>query len=146
MPIYGRPYEPGQPQFITTGTYRRAKLFELDLFRWYFVQVRRQLRQETGSLLIGWVLMPEHFHLLIKPEPAEATRRFMQALKKRTAQRIMATLAGSPHEPWCRVMLARLRLPPSVHCDSRYRVWQRRFVPFHVLHGKEADRKARLHA
>ena len=29
-------------------------------------------------------------------------------------------------------MLARLRLPPSVHCDSHYRVWQRRFVPFSV--------------
>ncbi|MGO9274709.1 MAG: hypothetical protein ACLQOO_31525 [Terriglobia bacterium] len=26
----------------------------------------------------------------------------------------------------------RLRLPPSVHSDSRYRVWQRRFYPFNV--------------
>jgi REP element-mobilizing transposase RayT len=28
------------------------------------------VRQELKFLLIGWVLMPEHFHLLIKPEPA----------------------------------------------------------------------------
>jgi hypothetical protein len=46
-PIYGRRYEPGQLQFITASTYRRAKLFQLDLFRWYFVQVLRQLRNEN---------------------------------------------------------------------------------------------------
>src|SRR5580700_3713093 len=65
-----------------------------------FVQVLRQLRQETGFLLIGWVLMPEHLHFLIKPEPAEATSRFMPELQKRTAQRMIATLAGSPHQRW----------------------------------------------
>jgi REP element-mobilizing transposase RayT len=36
--------------------------------------------------------MPQHFHLLIKPEPAESTSGFMQELKKRTAQRIIAAL------------------------------------------------------
>jgi hypothetical protein len=56
----------------------------------------------------------------------------MQELKKRTAQRIIATLVESVPYPWCRQMLRRLRLPPSVHSDSRYRVWQRRFVPFNV--------------
>ena len=37
--------------------------------------------------------MPEHFHLLIRPDPPEATVRFMQELKKRTAQQIVAALA-----------------------------------------------------
>jgi REP element-mobilizing transposase RayT len=40
-----------------------------------FVDILRQLREETGFLLVGWVLMPDHFHLLIRPEPAEATVR-----------------------------------------------------------------------
>jgi REP element-mobilizing transposase RayT len=31
--------------------------------------------------------------LLIKPEPAASTSRFMQELKKRTAQRILSTLS-----------------------------------------------------
>ena len=59
MPIYHRHFELGQLQFITTSTYRRAKLFESKLFRWYFVQVLQQLPKETGFRLIGWVLMPE---------------------------------------------------------------------------------------
>jgi REP element-mobilizing transposase RayT len=76
MPVYGRHCEPGHLQSITISTYRRATRFELDLFRWYFVQVRRGLRSETGFLLVGWVRMPKHLHLLIRPEAAAS--RFMQ--------------------------------------------------------------------
>jgi REP element-mobilizing transposase RayT len=47
-----------------------------------FVEVLREYRQEAGFLLLGWVLMPEHFHLLSKPEPAESTSRLLQELKK----------------------------------------------------------------
>jgi REP element-mobilizing transposase RayT len=67
MPFHGRQFSPGHLQFITTGTYRRARLFTCPRFCWTFVETLRQVRQETGSLLLGWVLMPEHFHLLIKP-------------------------------------------------------------------------------
>jgi putative transposase len=141
MPIYGRRYEPGQLQFITTSTYRRTKLFEPEPFRCIFVEALRQLRQETRFLLIGGVLMPEHFHLLTRPEPPEATSRFMQELKKRTAQRIIAVLQESTEQPQLRRMLARLRLPPTVHSDSYYRVWQRRFVPFNVFTEKKKLQK-----
>ncbi|MGO9273595.1 MAG: transposase, partial [Terriglobia bacterium] len=65
MPFYGRHFEPGELQFITTSTCRRLKLFDSDRFRRTFVEVLREVRQETGFLLIGWLLMPEHFHLLI---------------------------------------------------------------------------------
>jgi hypothetical protein len=44
--IYGRHFEPGQLQFITTSTHRRTQLFHSQRFRWTFVEVLRQLRQE----------------------------------------------------------------------------------------------------
>lgn len=97
-----------------------------------FVDVLRQLRQEKGFLLVGWVLMPEHFHLLIKPEPAGSTSSVMQELKKRSAQQIVSILSGNRQHPWCRRMLAGLRQPPTVHSDSHYRVWNRRFYPYGV--------------
>jgi putative transposase len=34
-------------------------------------------------------------------------------------------------------MLNGLRLPPSVHSDSRYRVWERRFYPYGVYSEKK---------
>jgi REP element-mobilizing transposase RayT len=45
-----------------------------------------------GFLLIGWVLMREHFHLRIKPQPADSTRAVRQELKKRTAQGVVSIL------------------------------------------------------
>ena len=43
MPIYGRQFERGELQFVTTSTYRRARLFTCQRFRWIFVEVLRQL-------------------------------------------------------------------------------------------------------
>ena len=137
MPVSRRHFAPGQLQFITSSTYRRTKLFDSHRFRCDFVEVLRQFRREAGFLLLGWVLMPEHFHLLIKPEPAESTSRLMQELKKRTAQRIVSVLTENQGHSWCRKMLTDLRLPPTVHTDSRYRVWQRRFYPYGVYSEKK---------
>jgi putative transposase len=146
MPIYGRHFVRGQLQFITTSTYRRARLFPCQRFCRIFVAVLRPLREETGFLLNGWVLMPDHFHLLIRPEPPEATVRFIQEWKKRTAQQIIAALIRHRGNPRCRAWLARLRLPPSVHGDSTYRVWQRRYVPFNVFtHKKQMEKLDYVH-
>jgi hypothetical protein len=38
MPIYRRTYSPGELQFITTSTYRRAPVFFSPRFCHYFVQ------------------------------------------------------------------------------------------------------------
>jgi len=94
-----------------------------------------------GFLLIGWALMPDHFHLRIKPEPAANTSRFMQELKKRTAQRILSALSENQRLPWCAKMLARLRLLPTVHTDSQFLVWQRRFYRFGVYSEKKRREK-----
>jgi hypothetical protein len=67
MPTSERHFAPGLLQFLTSSTYRRAKVFESERFRWSFVEVLGQHRTEVGFLLIGGVLMPDHFHLLILP-------------------------------------------------------------------------------
>ena len=120
-----------------TSTYRRCRLFTCQRFCWIFVETLRQLRHESGFLVIGWVLMPEHFHLLIRPQPAADTVRFMRELKKRSAQQIIAALNTNRDRPRCRAMLTRLQLPPSVHNDAHHRVWQRRYVPFNVFSQKK---------
>ena len=88
-------------------------------------------------MLIGWVLMPEHFHLLIKPQPAESTPAILKGLKELTAERILKTLRRNLRHAWCRKMLTQLRLPRTVHNESRYRLWQRRFYPLNVSSEKK---------
>jgi putative transposase len=137
MPPRRRYFPPGQLQFVTDCTYHRTRLFDSPRFRAGFIEVLGRLRHEMGFLLIGWVLMPEHYHLLFRPQPAESTSKIMQELNKQTAQVILETLRAHQQHPWCGRMLKSLALPPTVHSDARCRVWQRRFYPFNVHSDKK---------
>ena len=137
MSVSRRYFAPARLQFITSSAYGRLKLFDSYRLRLMFVGVLREYRQQLGFLLIGWVLMPEHFHFLIEPEPAESTSRLLQELKKRTAQRVVSVLTENQGHAWCRKMLNGLRLPPGAHSDSRYRVWERRFYAYGVYRWKK---------
>jgi len=132
MPIYHRIYSPGELQFIASSTYRRTQVFRSRRFCEFFVQRLEEVRQKLGYLLIGWVLMPEHFHLLLKPQPAETTPRVVKELKEETAKRILKVLRENLGFPWCRKIFSRLSLPPTVHDESHFRLWNRRFHPFDV--------------
>jgi REP element-mobilizing transposase RayT len=46
-------------------------LFLSDRFRGCFVQRLEEVRQQLHFLLVGWVLMPEHFHVLSSPSPPQ---------------------------------------------------------------------------
>ena len=141
LPFCHRVYSPGELQFITTSTYHRMPLFLSDRFRGCFVQRLEEVRQQLHFLLVGWVLMPEHFHVLIKPEPAATTPLIMKGLKEESAKRIIRTLRENLRYPWCRKTLAGLRLPSTVHDASHYRLWQRRFYPFNVFSEKKFQQK-----
>jgi REP element-mobilizing transposase RayT len=70
--------------------------------------------------------MPKHFHVLIWPSPRANPSQLRQSLKERTAQFMLKTLGTNTAFPWCARMLARLKLPPTVHRHGPFRVWQRR--------------------
>jgi len=61
MPTYDRISSPGELQFITTCVCRRTPVFFSPRFCHYFVERLEEVRQKMHCLLIGWVLMPEHF-------------------------------------------------------------------------------------
>ncbi len=90
--------------FITASTYRRVRLFDSPRFRKRFIETLDQLRTEFDFRLVGYVLMPEHFHLLISPSKAHSPSRIVGSLKQRTARHIIENLKRCK-EPWCRRML-----------------------------------------
>ena len=75
--------------------------------------------------------MPEHFHVLIWPSKVHSPSKIGGSLKQRTARHIIENLKRCK-EPWCRRMLEKIVLPETVHDQSTYRVWQRRFYDFNV--------------
>jgi putative transposase len=60
-----RCYGKGDLHFITFSCYRRLPLLRSACARDIFVQELGKVRDETGFLLIGYVIMPEHVHLLV---------------------------------------------------------------------------------
>ncbi len=71
MPRDHRGFDSGHLQFITSSTYRCVTVFTSKCFCQIFAEVLGRLRQEFGFRLVGWVLIPDHFHLLIQPWRAD---------------------------------------------------------------------------
>ena len=67
-----RIYGFGHLHFITFSCYRRLALLASPRSRNVFVRVLDQLRREYNFKLVGYVVMPEHVHLLIS-EPSRGT-------------------------------------------------------------------------
>ena len=86
--------------FITASTYRRVRLFDSPRFQSRFIETLDALKHEHDFRLVGYVLMPEHFHLLIWPSKTHSPSRIIGSLKQRTARHIIESLKRC-EEPWC---------------------------------------------
>ena len=132
MPRQQHYYGLNHLHYLTASTYRRARVFDSQRIRLHFVKTLAELRVRLGFKLLGYVLMPEHFHLLIWPGERADPSKIVQSLKERTAIFILRNLRDNQHHPWCGKMLARLTLPSTVQHHGPGRVWQRRFYDLNV--------------
>ena len=110
MPRQKHDYGENHLHFLTPSTYRRVRLFDSEKFRRHWVQALGELRRELGFKIAGYVLMPEHFHLLIWPSVAANPSQILQKLEGRTALLILKQLKENTHRSWCRKMLDQVRL------------------------------------
>jgi putative transposase len=107
-----RIYGFGHLHFITCSCYRRLPLLGTARARNTFVQVLASTRDRFGFRLVGYVVMPEHVHLLIS-EPARGTpSTVLQKLKQDVSRKLRAASDKSDD-----------RLP---------QFWQSRFYDFNV--------------
>ena len=86
--------------YLTCSTYRRTRLFDSERFKRRFVCTLDQLRSELNFKIIGYVLMPEHFHLLIWPSAEPNPSQILQKLEDRTAIFILKNLKDNLNYPW----------------------------------------------
>lgn len=123
-----RRYQTGHLHFITSSCYRRRAYLtpkRRDLFLQIFEQVRRRYR----FIVVGYVVMPEHFHLLIS-EPERGTQStIMQVLKQRFARKVLRQ--------------RRTEQPTLWEFEDDMHVWQRRFYDFVVRSEKKKIEKLR---
>ena len=137
MPRQRHYYGLNHLHFLTASTYRRARVFDSERFKRQFITTLAELRAGLGFRIVGYVLMPEHCHLLIWPSELANPSQIMQKLEGRLAKFILKNLRQNRQHAWCEKMLGRLKLPATVHDEARYRVWQRRFYDGNVWSEKK---------
>jgi len=85
-----RLYHTGHLHFITFSCYHRRPLLGSAQRRNLFLKIFEQVRHRYSFVVIGYVVMPEHVHLLIS-EPDKGTQStVMQVLKQRFARRVLS--------------------------------------------------------
>jgi len=116
-----RYYGTGHLHFITFTCYHRQPWLASPRRRDQFLKVFEQVRQRYKFVVVGYVVMPEHVHLLIsEPEKGDPSR-VVQAIKQGFARLVLRPRRGR-----------RRRAQPSLFAAGSEHVWQKRFYDFKV--------------
>jgi putative transposase len=127
--FYGR----GDLHFITFSCYRRRPFLGTPRARHHFVKILDQVRTRYRFLLIGYVVMPEHIHLLLSEPKKGNPSKVLQVLK----QKVSRALRKRPKKP----LSAQLQLPVPRSKPDTPAFWQRRFYDFNVWSDKKLREK-----
>jgi putative transposase len=134
MPIkLKRYYGRGDLHFLTFSCYRRLPLLRTIRARNVFVQALGKIRERHKFLLVGYVVMPDHVHLLISEPPKVTPSVVLKALKQRVSRDLRRNKR--------RISTTQLRLPFMSAGDGLPRFWQPRFYDFNVYSAKKKREK-----
>jgi putative transposase len=127
-----RYYGAGDLHFITCSCYRRRPLLGTPQRRNLFLTMLEQVRRRYQFVVVGYVLMPEHIHLLISEPQKENPSTVVQALKLGFARRVLAE-----------VRRKRNAAQNSLFDCSMQHIWQKRFYDFNVWTERKRIEKLR---
>jgi putative transposase len=87
-----RYYGAGYLHFITTSCYHRMPLLAKPQHRDLLLEVFRSVRRRYRFVVAGYVVMPEHLHLLLGEPERGNPSQVMQAIKQGFARRLLGRL------------------------------------------------------
>src|SRR2546421_11441902 len=108
--------------YVTGVTYARTPIFRGDEICSLFIEALSETRSKDPLKLIGYVLMPDHFHLLANPLELNIST-VVGKLKGRSAARILKYFRGHNESK----VLNRLKLPRPLASGQTHAVWLRDF-------------------
>ena len=81
---------PGALHYVTGNCINRLPVFTEPECCWAFLKKLKTLNQEWPSKLVVYVLMPDHFHLILNPQDGRIIE-FCRDLKSQAAKEILQT-------------------------------------------------------
>jgi putative transposase len=127
-----RYYGAGDLHFITCSCYQRQPILGTPHRRDLFLSVLEHMRQQYRFVVLGYVVMPEHFHLLMSEPQLENPSTVLQALKISFARRVL--ISERVRVPHFSRSLREVgsQLVPHISSAKPSHIWQRRFYDFNV--------------
>ena len=129
---FHRYYGAGDLHYITCSCYRRQPWLGTPRRRDLFLKVLEQVRMRYAFVVVGYVVMPEHIHLLISEPQEKSPSSVMQALKLGFARRVLAERRRRSHSS-----------QGSLFEYAPQHVWQKRFYDFNVWTERKRREKLR---
>ena len=126
---YGR----GDLHFVTFSCYRRLPLLGNRHSRDRLVKILERVRRRHEFLLIGYVVMPEHVHLLLTEPKKGNPSKVLQALKQTVSRSLPRRRRNAARGQLTFRFANRTR-------DAQH-FWQRRFYDFNVWSEKKLKEK-----
>ena len=142
--------------FVTTRTYKNRPYFKDEAFSYILLEELNFYRQKYGFALVGYVIMPDHLHLLLwwdkEKKAGLSVSKIMQGIKGVTARRVIDLMLSSGLERMLQPT-RRKQVLQSAHNDKRgqnlqydhqsadtkshrhnlkYRLWQPGFYDFNI--------------
>ena len=115
-----RRYERRHLHFINFSCYRRLPLLVTARRRDALLRLIERARKQYRCPILGYVIMPDHLHILIAPPEIGTPSTFMKAMKQRSSRQFRARKKKNK----TRALFTDLR--PK-------HFWQRRFYDFNVF-------------
>lgn len=134
-----RYYGFGHLHFLTFSCYQRRPLLDAPMARTFFLSTLAEIRTRYHFEVRGYVVMPEHVHLLLS-EPGERTLSVaLKALKQRISRDFRGGIPDSNKH----------LLPPGLRnfASNLPRFWEPRFYDFNVYTQEKLNEKLKyMHA
>ena len=108
--------ESGQTHFVTFGCYHRRPSFTTATTRQTFEAALERVRRSFGVCVYGYVIMPEHVHLLISEPSRRKLADALKSLKQGVSRRL---IGGAEH------------------------FWQKRYYDFNIRNARQFVEKLR---
>ncbi|HEV2386401.1 MAG TPA: transposase [Candidatus Acidoferrales bacterium] len=129
---YGR----GDLHFVTFSCYRRRAYLGTTRARNTFVRILDEVRSRHKFLLVGYVVMPEHVHLLMSERAGASPSKVLQVLK----QKVSSELRRRKKSRETSAPLTPKGAAPG-RAAGAPAFWQRRFYDFNVWSEKKLKEK-----
>lgn len=113
--------EPDTFHYITSVTFNRVPIFRSEKTCEIFVEQLGEVREKFPYKLIGYVVMPDHFHLIVNLKDDD-TEKFLLRLRGLSARKIVAWLADGNYLS----SLEKLKLKFQQKRQHKYAVWQKK--------------------